>query len=213
MKTSNTKRKIVETVVGAAVGAAIAGPAGAVAGGLVGSQVAAHTPHAAKDEREPEEGGEDPEDPLVHAQLKRILVPLDFSPPSRRALRFACEWAARFSSEVVLVHVIAPVEPVVAFGTAPTAPPFPSVDFHGPARAELEKLARTAFPDSVKVSVQLRDGVAYDEIVNAARELEADLIIIATHGRTGLSHALLGSTAERVVRHAACPVLTLRRAR
>ena len=54
---------------------------------------------------------------------------------------------------------------------------------------------------------------AYDEIVTAAHELGADLIIIATHGRSGLSRALLGSTAERVVRHATCPVLTLRRAR
>lgn len=213
MKTPNTKRKIVETVVGAAVGAAIAGPAGAVAGGLVGSQASAHTPHAAEEEREPQAGGEDAEDPLLHAQLQRLLVPLDFSLPSRRALRFAGEWAARFGSEVALLHVVAPVDPVLAFGTSPSAPPFPPVDFHGPAKAELEKLARTAFPESVKVSVYLRDGVAYDEIVRAARELEADLIILSTHGRTGLAHALMGSTAERVVRHAGCPVLTLRRGR
>ena len=62
---------------------------------------------------------------------------------------------------------------------------------------------------SAKVSAHLRDGVAYDEIATAARELGADLIII-THVRSGLSHVLLGSTAERVVRHAPCPVLTLR---
>jgi nucleotide-binding universal stress UspA family protein len=65
----------------------------------------------------------------------------------------------------------------------------------------------------VKVSVHLRDGIAWDQIASAARELGADLILLATHGRTGLAHALLGSTAERVVRHAPCPVLTLRRAR
>jgi nucleotide-binding universal stress UspA family protein len=213
MKSSNTRRKIAETVVGAAVGAAIAGPAGAVAGGLVGSQVAAHTPRAAKEDR-PEpltEPGAD--DPVIHAELKRILVPLDFSPPSRRALRFAREWAVRFGSEVCLLHVIEPVNTFGVLGTEPIMVPLPPADFHEPARAELKKLVRQEFPDSVKVSVDLRDGAAYDQIAAVAREWKADLIIIATHGRSGLSHAFLGSTAERVVRHAPCPVLTLRRAK
>jgi nucleotide-binding universal stress UspA family protein len=212
MKSSNTKRKIAETVVGAAVGAAIAGPAGAVAGGLVGSQVAAHTPpHSAKTKRASKKREPVDDDPIVHAQLKRILVPLDFSPPSRRALRFAREWAARFGSEIYLLHVIEPTNTYGLLGTEPIMMPIPAPDFHEPARAELEKFVHQEFPDSAKVSVHLRDGVAYDEIAIAAREFGADLIIIATQGRTGLSHALMGSTAERVVRHAPCPVLTLRR--
>ncbi len=213
MNPSNTKRKIAETIVGAAVGAAIAGPVGAIAGGLVGSQAAAHTPHAAGAARAPEQRGQDEEDPLVHAALKRILVPLDFSPPSRRAVRFACEWAARFGSEVCLLHVLEPMNAFAAFGDMPIAPPVLPFDFHEQARTELEKIARQEFPESTKVSVHLRDGAAYDQIAATAKELDADLIIIATHGHTGLSHVLLGSTAERVVRHAPCPVLTLRRAR
>ena len=213
MKTSKTKRKIAETVVGAAVGAAIAGPAGAVAGGIVGSQASAHTAPAAESKRARNEPADADDDPIIHAGLKRILVPVDFSPPSRRALRFAREWAARFGSEILLLHVVEPWSTFSAFGAGPVAPPLPPLDFHKQARAELEKLTREEFPDSVNVSMQLRDGAAYHEIAAAARELEADLIIIATHGHTGLAHALMGSTAERVVRHASCLVLTLRRGR
>jgi nucleotide-binding universal stress UspA family protein len=211
MKTTTSKRKIAETVVGAAVGAAIAGPVGAVAGGLVGSQAAAHTPHLAETKRAPKKGEQNDDDPIVHAQLKRILVPVDFSPPSRRALRFARDWAGRFGSEICLLHVIEPMNTFGVLGTEPFALPLPPPDFHEPARTELNKLVHQEFPDDAKVSVHLRDGVAYDQIAEAARELKADLIIIATHGRTGLSHVLMGSTAERVVRHAPCPVLTLRR--
>lgn len=206
MSTSSTKRKIADTLVGAGIGAVIAGPAGAVAGGLVGSQVA--TSHATESAGVPRKAEQKVEDPLVHASLKRILVPIDFSLHSRRALAFAAEWAARFGSEVSLLHVIEPVNAYGILAAEPMVVPLP--DYHEQARAELAKLAQTGFPDAAKVSVHLRDGVPYDEITKAAHDLAADLIIIPTHGRTGLSHVLLGSTAERVVRHASCPVLTLR---
>lgn len=215
MKPNPSKRRIADTVMGAAVGAAIAGPAGAVVGGLVGSQAAAHAAPGSGEEatkRDPQSRETEAHDPIVHAQLYRILVPLDFSPPSRQALRFAREWAARFGSEIVLLHVLEPITTFSGFGAEPFVPPIPPPDLHDQARSELEKLVHQEFPDSAKVSVQLRDGAAYHEIANAARDLQADLIIISTHGRTGLSHVLMGSTAERVVRHATCPVLTLRRA-
>lgn len=213
MKSRNTKRKIAETIVGAAIGATIAGPAGAVVGGLVGNQAAAHAPPRAATKRAPKKRHQDDEDPIVHAQLKRILVPLDFSPPSLRALRFAREWAARFGSEICLLHVIEPMNTYGILGTEPIVMALPPMDFHQDARAELERIVQQEFPDAAKVSVHLRDGAAYDEIANAARDLGADLIVIATHGRGGLSRTFMGSTAERVVRHATCPVLTLRRAR
>lgn len=209
MKTSHTSRKVAETVVGAAIGAAIAGPAGAVAGGLIGSQVSAHTPHPGSDEtsRPPAPATDGA---VVHAQLARILVPVDFSPFSYGALRFAREWAQRFGSEIRVLHVIEPINTFGVLGMESVAPTLEPVDFHEVARAELDKLARETSPDPAKVSVRLRDGAASHEIIAAAREWKADLIIIATHGRTGLSHVLLGSTAEQVVRHAPCPVLTLR---
>lgn len=213
MKSSNTKRKIADLMVGAAVGAAIAGPAGAVAGGLVGSQVAAHTPRAGADGSSRKQPEPEAEEILMPLQFKRILVPLDFSAPSLRTLRLAGEWAARFGAEICLLHVVESINTIGLFGAEPIAALPPPVDYRAQVRAELERLARAEFPDATAVSVHLRDGSAFDQIASAARELEADLIIIATHGRTGLTHALLGSMAERVVRHAPCPVLTLRRAR
>ena len=183
-----------------------------MAGGLAGSQVAAQTarPAGKRQTREQESGNAD--DPIIHAALKRILVPVDFSEPSRNTLRFAGDWAKRFGSEVFLLHVIEPNNSFGILGTEPFAMPFPPPDFRDQIRTELEKLVHQECFASTKVSVQLRDGAPYHEIATAAQELKADLIIIATHGRTGLSRALMGSTAQRVVCHAPCPVLTLRRA-
>ncbi len=208
MKTSNTKRQMAETVLGAAVGAVIAGPVGAVVGGLLGRQAAANLPHEEDEKARPEEA----EDPLGHAHLKRILVPLDFSPASRNALRFAREWAMRFGSEICLLHVVEATYPIAEFGAVPYSPPLSaSADAHAQALTGLQNLAAHELGETTEVPVFIRDGVPYDQIVSAAREMGADLIILSTHGRTGLSHALMGSTAERVVRHATCPVLTLRR--
>lgn len=152
----------------------------------------------------------DADGPMIHARLRHILDPVDFSPPSLSAVRFAREWAARFRADVCLPHVIEPMNSAMAFGAElATAPLFPP-DYRKNIRTQLEKLAQNRSARSVKISMQIREGVPHDEIVNAARRMKADLIIIATHGHTGLIRALLGSTAERVVRHATCPVLTFR---
>lgn len=207
---SNNKRKVAETVVGAAVGAVIAGPAGAIAGGLAASQAASHALDREGAKRTSKVEDQEAADPLVHASLKRILVPLDFSKPSLGALRFAREWAVRFGAEICLLHVVEPPNRFVAFESDPFTPPIPAKTLHKQVRAELEKVAHLELPNSLKFSVLLRDGVTYDQIAAVARELKVDLIIVATRGTTGLSRALMGSTAERVVRHAPCPVLTLR---
>lgn len=83
----------------------------------------------------------------------------------------------------------------------------------GSGRTLVVRNSRRELAGSVPVSVEVRRGAAHDQIVAAARDLKSDIIIIATHGRTGFNHVLLGSTAERVVRHAPCPVVTLRHAR
>jgi len=210
MKPSDTTRKIADAAVGAAVGAAIAGPAGAVAGGLIGSQVAAHSGHAAEALRNAADTPQTAGDPTAHAQIQRILVPVDFSAHSLNALRFARQWAARFGSEILLLHVVEPMLNYATFSVEPVAPLVPAEGFLAQARAELDQLAKPEGADSLKVSVHLREGSAFDQVVRAAQELKADLIVIATHGRTGLAHVVLGSTAERVVRYAQCPVLTLR---
>lgn len=107
--------------------------------------------------------------------------------------------------------MIEPNKEFVAFESDPFTPPIPVKNQGGQAGTELEKLAREYLPDSIRVTVLVREGVPYDQIVAAAQELKVDLIIVATEGHGSLSRALVGSTAERVVRHASCPVLTLRR--
>lgn len=213
MKTTSTTHKVTETIVGATVGAAIAGPAGAIAGGIVGSQVAAHNRQpAAEDECTPKVVHDEEDNPAVETQVKRILAPMDFSPSSRRALLVARDWAARFGAEVRLLHVIEPASTFSILDAGPINPTTTPDDLRQDLHTELMKLGVEEFPNASKVSVELRDGSVSDQIVSAAREWNADLLIISTHGRTGLSHVLLGSTAEQVVRHAPCPVLTLRRA-
>ena len=128
-----------------------------------------HTPRPADEKHTHQEIGHEADDPIVHAPLKRILVPLDFSPPSRRALRFARDWAVRFGSEVCLLHVIEPMNTFGVLGAEAIMMPLSPFDFHEQARTELEKLAHQEFSDSTKVSVHVRDGAAYDQIATAAR--------------------------------------------
>jgi nucleotide-binding universal stress UspA family protein len=140
-------------------------------------------------------------------QLKKILVPLDFSQRSEKALRYAIRFSEQFGSALTLLHVIQPMVYPADFGYPPTV--VDTLDDTVRRSAE-EKLGAMAAQLSVKAQTLIRLGQPYHEIATAAKELRIDLIIITTHGHTGLKLALLGSTAERVVRHAPCPVLTLR---
>lgn len=209
MATRTTRRKIAETAIGAGIGAAIAGPMGAVAGGLAAGRI--EDGRGSLAEQKPPRGqtkiGAD--DPLIHVWPKRILVPLDFSPPSQRAMRFARHWADFFAAQVWLLHVVEPTmvagqDGNVRFGKIQR-------DILDRARAALNEWVRGEFPDSIPVNMIVRKGKAFDQITATARNIRADLIIIATKGHTGLKHVVLGSTAERVARHAPCPVLILRR--
>ena len=209
MKTKTTKRKLAETAVGVAVGGAVAGPIGALAGGLVAGHVGEGLEHLAKLKPPEDLTRIAPDDPLIHVWPKRILVPLDFSPPSKWAMRFTHHWADFFAARVYLLHVVEPTTVVGEFGTVPLGAV--QRDIPGKVKAALLELARAEFSDSIPIHVIVRKGTAYDQIAATARAIRADLIIIATHGHTGLKHVVLGSTAERVVRHAPCPVLVLRR--
>ena len=141
-------------------------------------------------------------------QLKQILVPVDFSECSRKALRYAVPMARQFDAGLSLVYV---VQLAYAFGEfGPTDYPAMEVDMKAEAERQLGELAAQEIGTSVPFTTRVRVGRPATEIVEAARQLESDLIIIATHGHTGLRHVLLGSVAENVVRHAPCPVLTVR---
>jgi universal stress protein A len=140
-------------------------------------------------------------------QLKHILVPVDFSEPSEKALKYAARFAEQFGSKVTVLHVIQPMVYPADFGYPPTVVDTLDDAVRGQIEERLAALARMAGPDARRL---VRVGQPYFEIAAAADELKVDLIIINTHGRTGLKHVFLGSTAERVVRHAPCPVLTIR---
>jgi universal stress protein A len=144
-----------------------------------------------------------------YLRLKRILVPVDFSAHSVKALRYAVRFAEQFGAALVLVHVAEPVrypESIII----PPAMEEANHELVKRTRAALAKFAAKQVPPRLACKNLVRLGAAYEEIAAAAREMDADLIVIATHGHTGLKHLVLGSTAERVVRHAPCPVLTVR---
>jgi universal stress protein A len=142
-------------------------------------------------------------------RVKSILVPLDFSPSSKKALDYAVAFARQFKSKLTLLHVVEPV------ATPDFAASFPlgmeNDRLMAAARNELESVVMAArIPPGTVEKALVRFGRSFHEIAEAARTRKVDLIIIATHGYTGLKHALLGSTTERVVRHAPCPVLVVR---
>jgi universal stress protein A len=141
--------------------------------------------------------------PALH--LKRLLVPVDFSPASRQALRYAQAFAQLSDAELVLLHVVGPAYTNPDFPAAPLA--MPEID--EAAHHELEAMA-AALPAFLKRRAEIREGNAPDQICAFAQSDGTDLIIVATHGRRGLGHLLLGSTAEAVVRRAPCPVLVVR---
>jgi nucleotide-binding universal stress UspA family protein len=141
-------------------------------------------------------------------RLKQILVPVDFSECSRKALRYALPFAKEFGAGISLLHVVETAYVMGEFGAVDYVAM--AADLTTEAERQLRELAGAEIGSSAAWKIAVRQGRPATEIAEAARELEADLIVIATHGRTGLKHALLGSVAENVVRHAPCPVLTVR---
>jgi nucleotide-binding universal stress UspA family protein len=144
-------------------------------------------------------------------EFRRILHPTDFSPASRRAFQTAVSLAKRGRGQLLLLHVVAPPAVVLedSFMTARTY-----LDMEKAATREAQErlgtLRARAAKAGARVKTAVARGVAFEEIVRAARRSRADVIVIGTHGRTGLRRVLLGSVAERVVGRAACPVLSVR---
>jgi nucleotide-binding universal stress UspA family protein len=146
----------------------------------------------------------------MEPNIKKVLVPIDFSEYSKNSLKYAVNFAKIFNAELHLIYVVEPVIYPPDFSMGQIA--IPSVDLEMDKRAveELQKLAKKEIPSEVKVSTLVKTGKPFIEIIETAAEEDIDLIIIATHGHTGVEHILFGSTAEKVVRKAPCPVLTLR---
>jgi universal stress protein A len=141
-------------------------------------------------------------------KLKTILVPTDFSKESKKALQYAIPFASQFNARIILLNVVQPHYVGGEFGVVDF--PVIEADLQKDSAEQLAALATKSVRDLAPVKTVVRTGSPVDEIVDAAKELKADLIILSTHGRTGLKHVLLGSMAEGVVRHAPCPVLIVR---
>ncbi|HIE64954.1 MAG TPA: universal stress protein [Nitrospiria bacterium] len=139
-------------------------------------------------------------------QMKKILVATDFSPFSERALDYAVGMAVEFDADLLLVHVIESLNysltdtmTVVGHEKALSVT----------ATALLENLVKQLSEKTRSVGSFLVSGTPYREIIKKSKEEDVDLIIVGTHGRTGVEHLLLGSVAEKVIRLATCPVLTV----
>lgn len=145
------------------------------------------------------------------SRIRRILAPTDFSPASTRAQASAIELARANRAELIVAHVQAPLAPLMGDGYVPPA-----------TYAELEDAARRAgkrrldaalgraVAAGVKATGLMLAGVPADQIVRAAKKSGADVIVMGTHGRSGLSRILLGSVAQRVLTQAPCAVMTVR---
>jgi len=140
-------------------------------------------------------------------KLNKILVPVDFSDCSKKALNFAAEFAPRFNASLILLYVVEQYFPVPEMTTVDLG--LMQSRMRESGEQELARLRQSLDPN-LRAETALHLGNPAVEIVKAAEELDADLIIVSTHGRTGLAHVFLGSTAEKTVRHAHCPVLVLR---
>ncbi|MCL2447797.1 MAG: universal stress protein [Polyangiaceae bacterium] len=143
------------------------------------------------------------------ADLKRILVPTDFTETSDRALDWAIAMAARLGASVTVMHAYE--FPVIGFPDGAIMATPEIVSRIGEAsRAALDATLEKRQGSEVLIDGLMREGVAWDVINSVADEIDADFIVIGTHGRRGLTRALLGSVAENVIRTAHRPVITIR---
>jgi nucleotide-binding universal stress UspA family protein len=144
------------------------------------------------------------------ATFKKILVPVDFSEPSTRALDAAADLAKDYGAALTIVHVYEPLAIAVPEGYQLFTEDQLNRMFEELQRELAEQQRRAELAGAPRVDTELLHGFAVTEIQNFAQQCNFDLIVMGTHGRRGLSHAFLGSVAERVVRLAPCPVLTVR---
>jgi nucleotide-binding universal stress UspA family protein len=151
----------------------------------------------------------------MNMNIRSILLPTDFSECGNYALSYAASLARTFGASILCVHVIEPVVPTV--GYSGISEPLPMADIadqlEDSAERELPKFAECEECSGLAVEELIVHGEAASEIVRVAKERSVDLIVVSSHGRTGLGRILFGSTAEAIVRHAPCPVLVVKPAK
>jgi len=143
--------------------------------------------------------------------FRSILVPTDFGDCSAPAVRYAAMLAEKFGAELILLHVIQDTAMVMPDAVMPAPVSVPDLNqLLDAGKMGLAHLIDRENLAALNPRVEVRVGSPVAEIVAAATDLKADLLCIGTHGRTGLAHLLLGSQAERIIREAPCPVLTVK---
>jgi len=141
------------------------------------------------------------------ANIQRILVPHDFSETAQAALDYALDLAQKLGAGITVVHAYE--YPVLAYPEGPALTADLMRQVQTAAGAALDAVVTKSRRPGIAIDSALRQGPPWSEVIAAAKEGKADLVVIGTHGRKGLSRALLGSVAEKVVRTAPCPVLTV----
>jgi nucleotide-binding universal stress UspA family protein len=143
--------------------------------------------------------------------LHRILVPTDCDDCSTATVRYAAGLAEKFAAELILLNVVQDLALAMPDAVMPTPVPAPVVtELIEAASNGLANLVKAENLERLRPRLEVRVGSPAAEIIQAASDLKADLVCIGTHGRGGIAHLLLGSVAEKVVRQAPCPVLTIR---
>lgn len=144
-------------------------------------------------------------------EIKKILCPTDFSEPSFKAVREAGDLAEKFSAELILLHVVSPV-PVPSSTTPPSGfnVALYQEELKKSAEDSIKETAEKYVPEQVHYTGKIIHGSPAERITKTAEEEDCDMIVIATHGLTGIKHLVFGSVAEKVVRTSAVPVLSIR---
>lgn len=143
-------------------------------------------------------------------QLRTILVPTDFSQSAQQALTWALEMAVRWDARVVLLHALPPWDDPVRMKEAGVSPADFEASLRADAEAQAQELLAQTDQQGVTIQTCILVGLPNTTICHVAEQEQADLIIMGSHGRTGLAHVFLGSVAENTVRYAPCPVLVVR---
>lgn len=148
--------------------------------------------------------------PVSSLGIRSILVPIDFSVHSKNALKYAVPMAAQFKAALHLVYVVEPTIYPADLGFGQVVLPGVEEELRQKGGIELQSLIDREIAGTVPATFAVRTGNPHHEILAEAGEQNVDLIIVATHGHSGVEHMLFGSTADRIVHHAPCPVLTIR---